>query len=114
METIDHHSMMQDLPHYRERYEAQKKVRVYYIPALENESNQQTFFYALASEALHDEMMASLDKGSIPNFAVIVESGYGEPTKEIKDKIKLHYGFDHDMHAGNDNNEKSDIKSAAN
>lgn len=114
MSTIDHHSMMQDLPYYRERYEAQKKVRVYYIPAVENETNQPTFFYALASEVLHDDMVASLREGSIPHFAVIIESGYGEPTAEIKEKIKTHYGFDHDLHANNDNSKLIQDKASAN
>lgn len=114
MDITDHHSIMQDLPHYREKYEAQKKVRVYFIPAIENGTNEPTFFYAMASASLHDEMMQSLNEGSIPDYAVIVESGYGEPTKEIKDKIKLHYGFDHDLHAGNDNTATSGDKAAMN
>lgn len=113
--TLDHHSMMQDLPHYRDKYEAQKKVNVYYIPAHDDEQNSPMFFYALASAALHDDMMHSLKKGDIPNFAVIVEKGYGEPTSEVKEKIKHHYGFDHDMHAGNDNSQtKNDSSAAAN
>ena len=49
--------------------------------------------------ALHDEMMRSLnDDGKIPDFAVIVESGYGDPTPDVKAKMKKDYDFDHDLH----------------
>jgi superoxide dismutase len=102
--TVDHHSMIHDLPHYREKYEAAKKVNVYYVPAHDEVENAPAFFYVLASAMLHDEMVASLKDGSIPDFAVVIESGYGEPTQEIKEKIKASYGFDHDLCANNDNN----------
>ena len=46
---------------------------------------------------LHDKMMLSLNEdGNIPDFAVIVEKGYGDPTPEVKAKMKNFYGFDHD------------------
>lgn len=112
--TVDHHSMMQDLPHYREKYEAQKKINVYYIPGHDSEKDMPMFFYAIASATLHDDMMVSLAAGDIPSFAVVVEKGYGEPTKEIKEKIKLHYGFDHDLLANNDNTQAPDSKTAVN
>ncbi len=114
METLDHHSMMQDLPHYREQYEAQKKINVYFIPAHDDEKDMPMFFYAIASAMLHSDMMHALSAGDIPNFAVIVEKGYGEPSQEIKDKIKLHYGFDHDLHANNDNTAFADDKAYVN
>jgi len=114
MESLDHHSMMQDLPHYRERYEAQKKTNVYFIPAHDDEKDMPMFFYAIVSATLHEDMMYALSRGDIPHFAVIVEKGYGIPTQEIKDKIKMHYGFDHDLHANNDNASPVDTKVAAN
>lgn len=114
MSTLDHHSLMQDLPHYREKYEAQKKINVYYIPGHDDERNMPMFFYVIASSTLHNDMMYALAQGDIPHFAVIVESGYGQPSQEIKDKIKLHYGFDHDLHANNDNNLGMDSKTAIN
>jgi hypothetical protein len=101
--SLDHHNFMQDLPHYRDRYEAAKKLNVYFIPAYDEDSSVNAFFYVLASASLHDEMVSSLKQGVIPNFAVVVESGFGEPTTEIKDKIKNYYGFDHDLAASNDN-----------
>lgn len=103
MSSIDHHSIMHELPHYREKYDAQKKVNVYYIPAVDSENNQPMFFYAITSASLHEQMMHNLFHGNIPNFAVIVEKGYGEPSDEIKDRMKAYYGFDHELHAGNDN-----------
>lgn len=112
--SLDHHSMMQDLPHYRERYEAQKKINVYFIPGHDSEKDMPMFFYAIASAALHEDMMVALSAGDIPHFAVVVEKGYGEPTREIKDKIKSHYGFDHDLLAGNDNVQAPETKAANN
>ncbi len=114
MSNIDHHSIMQDLPHYRDRYEAAKKVNVYFVPAYDQVEKEMAFFYVLASAALHDKMVKSLESGTIPDFAVIVESGYGDPSFEVKDKIKTTYGFDHDLHANNDNIEKMQKYATAN
>ena len=44
-------------------------------------------------------MMKSLLAGDIPSFAVIVEKRHGEPTAEVKQRIKENYGFDHDFMA---------------
>jgi len=91
--------MMQRLPHYRSMYDAAKKIHVYFIPAIDRKQNIPMYFYAIASELLHQEMMRCLNHGDIPHFAVIVEKGYGEPTPEIKEKVKAYYGFDHDFYA---------------
>lgn len=88
--------MMENLPHYRSKYDAAKKIHVYFIPAMDNDEGKKMYFYAIASEMLHDDMMKSLKLGVIPHYAVVVEKGHGEPTKEIKEKIKAYYGFDHD------------------
>lgn len=91
--------MMEKLPHYRAKYDAAKKIHVYYIPARDEDRGEKMYFYAIASEMLHEEMMASLKQGDIPHFAVVVEKGYGQPSDEVKAKIKAYYGFDHDKTA---------------
>ena len=91
-------NMMEQLPHYRFKYDAAKKIHVYFIPAVDSQQSQKMYFYAIASEVLHSEMMQALKLGVIPHFAAVVEKGYGEPTVEIKAKIKAYYGFDHDFY----------------
>ena len=91
--------MMQNLPHYREKYDAAKKIHVYFVPAFDSQRNEKIYFYAIASELLHAEMMRCLKHGDIPHFAVVVDKGIGVPTPEVKAKIKAYYGFDHDYYA---------------
>lgn len=91
--------LMERLPHYRSKYNAAKKIHVYYIPARDRGTGKKTYFYAITSELLHEEMLRCLKDGVIPHFAAVVEKGEGEPTREIKEKIKAFYGFDHDAAA---------------
>jgi hypothetical protein len=91
--------LMEQLPHYRAKYDAAKKIHVYFIPARDEKTGVKIYFYAIASELLHAQMMRCLADGSIPDFAVVVEKGSGEPTAEVKAKIKAYYGFDHDAAA---------------
>lgn len=95
----DETSIMENLPHYRDKYEAAKKINVYFIPAKDERDGSDVYFYAIASQSLHQQMMYSIDKGDIPFFAVVVEKGTGKPSLEVKDKIKAYYGFDHDEYA---------------
>ena len=99
MDTPD--NMMEKLPHYRAKYDAAKKIHVYYVPALDQQKGEKMYFYAIASEMLHDEMLRSIKQGDIPHFAVVVEKGYGHPSAEVKAKIKAYYGFDHDYYETN-------------
>lgn len=92
-------SIMENLPHYRDKYESAKKINVYFIPAKDERTGGDVYFYAIASAGLHQQMMYSIDKGDIPYFAVVVEKGVGKPSVEVKDKIKAYYGFDHDKYA---------------
>ena len=92
-------NMMEQLPHYRAKYDAAKKIHVYFVPARDEERGEKMYFYAIASEQLHEDMMRSLKHGDIPHFAVVVQKGHGEPTDEVKEKIKSYYGFDHDHYA---------------
>jgi len=88
--------MMERLPYYRAKYDAAKKIHVYFIPAVDRDTGEKIYFYAISSHSLHNEMMVCLRYGDIPHFAVVVEKGKGEPTREIKAKMKAYYGFDHD------------------
>ncbi|NBX02693.1 MAG: hypothetical protein EBR02_01235 [Alphaproteobacteria bacterium] len=92
----DDSDFMQNLPHYRMKYNAEKKIHVYFVPAHDTAKNEKMYFYVVASEMLHDETMRCLKHGDIPYFAVVVEKGYGQPDATVKDKIKAYYGFDHD------------------
>ena len=95
----DDDRIMERLPHYRAHYDAAKKIHVYFIPAIDKRENEKIYFYAIASEMLHHEMMRCLAHGDIPHFAVVVEKGTGEPSSATKQKIKEYYGFDHDQQA---------------
>ena len=95
----DDSSIMENLPHYRDKYESAKKINVYFIPANDERTGEELYFYAIASASLHQQMTLCIDKGDIPYFAVVVEKGAGKPSTEVKDKIKAYYGFDHDKYA---------------
>ena len=101
----DLENMMERLPHYRSKYNAAKKIHVYYVPTRDRETGKKNYFYAIASELLHDKMMTCLKyHGVIPHFAVVVEKGEGEPLREVKAKMKAFYGFDHDAIVNNKTN----------
>lgn len=97
---------------YAQRLEEEKKIRVYYIPAYNPVKQSNEFFYAVVSSLLHEKFMEALEFGVIPDFAVVVETGDGEPTPEIKDKMKRYYGFDHDLHAANSNTAQGSAEAA--
>ena len=97
----DDSDFMERLPHYRSKYDAAKKIHVYFVPGLDKQRECKIYYYAIANEMLHNEMMLSIKQGIIPHYAVVVQKGDGEPTQEVKAKIKAYYGFDHDaMEAG--------------
>jgi hypothetical protein len=102
---VHQRALMENLPHYKEKYEAAKKINVYFVPGFDEERRVKVYYYAIASAMLHEQTMDSLNQGVVPHFAVIVEKGEGVPSRETKDKIKAYYGFDHDAVAvaGNDN-----------
>ncbi len=90
-------NMMEQMPHYRAKYDAAKKIHVYFVPGFDELKKEKIYYYAIASEMLHEETLKSLKKGDIPHFAVVVDKGTGEPTAEVKAKVKAYYGFDHDQ-----------------
>jgi hypothetical protein len=89
-------NIMEQLPHYRAKYDAAKQIHVYFVPGIDTRTKENIYFYAIASEMLHKQMMVCLNDGNIPDFAVVVNKGTGEPTTEVKARIKAYYGFDHD------------------
>lgn len=95
-------------PSFCERLAAEKRINVYFVPGKDSQGRK-TYVYAVVSSVLHDKFMEALHSGVIPDFAVIAEIGYGEPTDEIKTKMKKYYGFDHDNSA----NDNVDASSAA-
>lgn len=98
---------------FKERLAEEKRIQVYFISGTNNTGGT-TYVYAVASAALHDKVIAALKSGVIPDFVVIVEMGDGEPSAEVKEKIKTYYGFDHDYHANNDNFIPLDDSASAN
>lgn len=83
---------------YARRYEEEKKIRVYYIPMVDRDTQEHSYFYVVASALLHDKFMEAMDYGVVPDFAVVVEEGEGHPTDAVKDKMKRYYNFDHDAY----------------
>ena len=72
-----------------------KAVSVYFVPG-KVKDGRSTYVYAVVRASLNERFLQALQQGIIPDFAVVVESGYGEPTEEVKQKMKKYYGFDHD------------------
>lgn len=92
-------NIMEKLPHYRAKYDAAKKIHVYFVPGFDERKQEKIYYYAIASEMLHEETLRCLKQGDIPHFAVVVQRGTGEPDPEVKARIKAYYGFDHDKEA---------------
>lgn len=83
--------------------DAWKQVRTYFITSFNEDEKKEMYFYAIANQSLHGQVMESLDKyGKIPDFAVIVASGYYPPSENVKAMMKACYGFDHDKYVKDD------------
>lgn len=81
------------IPSFRARLANEKKIHVYYIPG-KDRVGQPTYLYAVASASLHAEFMESVTRfGEVPDFAVIVQIGYGEPSEDVKKKMSEYYGY---------------------
>lgn len=85
---------MEQHDHYRRLHDAQKMVNVYYLTC-EDSTGKPIYAYVCANAMLHDNFMAAIEKSVIPDFAVVVEKGYGIPGDAVKEKMKSYYGFDH-------------------
>jgi hypothetical protein len=80
---------------HTKRLEQERKVTIYYIPVNMLDGRSEYLFVA-SSALLHEQFMAALEFNQIPDFAVIVAHGEGEPNEDVKLKLKHYYGYDHD------------------
>lgn len=82
-------------PSFQAQLAAEKQVNVYFVPGTDTSGNPR-YVYAVTSAMLHEQFITALDDGEIPDYAVIVATGTGEPDNDVKEKIKHYYGFDHE------------------
>ncbi len=95
MVDIDPFEIQRRLPSHQQRLAAEKQINVYYIPGKDRAGNVM-YVYAVCSALLHAQFVETVVMGAIPDYAVVVETGNGEPSAEVKQKILNYYGFDHD------------------
>lgn len=95
---IDSFEFHRRMPSYQARLAAEKKINVYYIPG-NDARGQAMYVYAVCSAMLHELFVEAVSAGVVPDYAVIVAKGDGEPDMAIKAKILDYYGFDHDAAA---------------
>lgn len=94
---------------YTRRVQDETRVMVYFIPSYDD-SGKKHYNYIAVNILLHDKLMQALADGEIPDYAVVLATGEGEPSPEVKQKIRLYYGFDHEksmaaLEYSNDNSE---------
>jgi len=94
MVDIDPFEIYRRLPSHQQRLAAEKKVNVYFIPGQDKQGGLM-YLYAVCSALLHEPFVEAVRMGAIPDFAVVVEMGSGEPGQAVKDKMREYYGFDH-------------------
>lgn len=99
MTDIESFELDRALPSHQARLAAEKKTNVYFVPGTDRNGNP-NYVYAVCSSMLHDEFVSAVRDGVVPDYAVVVEIGNGEPSQQVKDKIKLYYGFDTDAPEG--------------
>lgn len=93
MTDIDPFDLDRALPSHQARLALEKKVNVYFVPGHDKHGNP-SYIYAVCSAMLHEQFMECARDGGIPDYAVVVARGDGEPTAEVKERIKLLYGWD--------------------
>lgn len=94
-DKLDTFEMARRMPSHQQRLAVEKKTNVYFIPGTDGAGNA-GYIYAVCSALLHEDFIAGIRAGVIPPYAVVVETGSGEPSAEVKKKILDYYGFDHD------------------
>ena len=65
---------------------------------MKNAAGERHYFYVAASALLHEEFAKAMEFNQIPDFAVVVADGEGEPTDDVKAKMLEYYGFDHSVY----------------
>lgn len=87
---------MVDLTH-SEKVMAEKTVCVLLVRGT-GDAGQPIFAYVgVRADKLDDFMKAQADGTFYPeDYGVVIESGEGEPSEEIRTKMETEYGFNHD------------------
>lgn len=80
--------------HYAKRYAEERKINIYFLQ-MKNAEGERHYFYVAASALLHEQFANAVEMNQIPDFSVVVADGEGEPTEEVRHKMKEYYGFDH-------------------
>lgn len=95
MGEIDPFELYRRMPSHQQRLAIEKQVNVYYVPGVDARG-EKNYIYVVCSGLLHDLFVEAVRGGVIPDYAVVVEMGSGEPDAAIKTKMLEYYGFDHD------------------
>ena len=82
---------------YAKRFEEERKTNVYYLP-ITTKNGENHYSYIMVSALLHEQFVKAVEMNQVPDYAVVVERGYGEPSDDVKQKMKDFYGFDHAIH----------------
>jgi hypothetical protein len=62
-----------------------------------NPKNKHIFAYIAFLSSMYGDVMESIrTTGIVPDYAIIIEHGYGAPSRKIKAKMKTDYLFDHE------------------
>ena len=94
---------------------AEKTVCILLVRGEDNDGGAIFAYVAVRADKLEAFMEAQKNGTFYPeDYGVIVESGTGEPSDEVKEKMRAEYGFNHDsmvdiQDAGHANDLKSDI-----
>lgn len=87
--------MTNDLSH-SERFAAEKAVCILLVRGESPDSLPIFAYVAVRADRLQEFMQAQNSGMFYPeDFGVIVESGEGEPTDEVREKMEREYGFNH-------------------
>jgi hypothetical protein len=87
--------MTNELTH-SERFAAEKAVCILLVRGESPESTPIFAYVAVRADRLEEFMQAQSSGMFYPeDFGVIVESGEGEPSAEIREKMEREYGFNH-------------------
>jgi hypothetical protein len=70
-------------------------INIYFVPGTDS-TGQRTYSFCVIDASLDKKFFQALEAGYFPNFAVIVESGYGVPSEAVKAKMKRYFDFDLD------------------
>ena len=72
----------------------QDSVNMYFVPTVSPEGKKR-YQYVLVKACYHQAFLLCSAKGTVPDYAVVVEEGAGEPCELVRKRMKLLYGFEH-------------------